>query len=226
MKKWDELPEYIKNDAVGQYYDILIQHKKGLFVKRIFDLLTAGILFIILLPVFFILGILIKADSPGPIFFRQIRVTTNGKKFRIYKFRTMINNAEKIGTQVTTKQDIRITRVGKIIRKCRLDELPQLLNIIKGDMTFVGTRPEVEKYVACYTDEMKATLLLPAGVTSMASIEYKDEDKLLDNASNVDEVYIKQVLPEKMKYNLKAIREFSFWGEIKVIFETILAVIK
>lgn len=226
MKKWDELPECIKNDAVRQYYDILTRHKIGLLAKRTFDLIIASILFVLLLPIFLILGILIKLDSPGPIFFRQVRVTTNGKKFRIYKFRTMVNNAEQIGTQVTTKQDIRITRIGKVIRKCRLDELPQLLNIIRGDMTFVGTRPEVEKYVAYYTDEMKATLLLPAGVTSMASIRYKDEDRLLENSANADEVYIYKVLPEKMQYNLKAIKEFSFWGDIKIMFETILAILK
>ena len=146
--------------------------------------------------------------------------------FRSFKFRTMVNNADKIGTQVTTKGDARITRMGKILRGCRLDELPQLFNILIGDMTFVGTRPEVEKYVEHYTNEMKATLLLPAGVTSRASIEYKDEDRLLESAENADEVYIEQVLPEKMKYNLKAIEQFSFWGDIKTMFATVAAVIK
>ena len=158
--------------------------------------------------------------------FRQVRVTTYGKPFRIFKFRTMVNNADKIGTQVTTKGDSRVTRMGKMLRGCRLDELPQLFNVLKGEMSFVGTRPEVEKYVAHYTDEMKATLLMPAGITSRASIEYKDEERLLESAENADEVYIHQVLPEKMKYNLRAIEKFSFWDDIKTMFATVIAVVK
>lgn len=138
----------------------------------------------------------------------------------------MVNHAEKLGSQVTTKGDARVTRMGKLLRGCRLDELPQLFNILAGDMTFVGTRPEVEKYVKQYTNEMKATLLLPAGVTSRASIEYKDEEKLLENAENADEIYVQNVLPEKMKYNLKAIENFSFWEDIKTMFATVVAVIK
>lgn len=226
MKKWENLPEELKVDEVRKYYEILQKHKGGLFAKRIFDVVTAGILVVILSPVLLVLSVLIKVDSKGPVMFRQVRITAYGKKFRIFKFRTMVNNADKIGTQVTTKGDARITRMGKILRGCRLDELPQLFNILIGDMTFVGTRPEVEKYVAHYTNEMKATLLLPAGVTSRASIEYKDEERLLESAENADEVYIEQVLPEKMKYNLRAIEEFSFWGDIKTMFATVAAVIK
>lgn len=226
MKKWENLPGDLRVDEVRKYYEILQKHKGGLFAKRVFDVITAGILVVILSPVLLALSILIKVDSKGPVMFRQVRITTYGKRFRIFKFRTMVNNADKIGTQVTTKGDARITRMGKILRGCRLDELPQLFNILIGDMTFVGTRPEVEKYVAHYTNEMKATLLLPAGVTSRASIEYKDEDRLLESAENADEVYIEQVLPEKMKYNLKAIEQFSFWGDIKTMFATVAAVIK
>ena len=226
MKKWENLPGDLRVDEVRKYYEILQKHKGGLFAKRVFDVVTAGILVVILSPVLLVLSILIKVDSKGPVMFRQVRITTYGKRFRIFKFRTMVNNADKIGTQVTTKGDARITRMGKILRGCRLDELPQLFNILIGDMTFVGTRPEVGKYVATYTDEMKATLLLPAGVTSRASIEYKDEDRLLESAENADEVYIEQVLPEKMKYNLKAIEQFSFWGDIKTMFATVAAVIK
>lgn len=225
LKAWDELPEYMQNDEVKKYYDILQQHKLGLFVKRLFDVVIASVMLLLLLPVLLILGILIKIDSPGPILFRQVRITTYGKKFRIFKFRTMVNNADKMGTQVTTKGDARVTRMGKILRGCRLDELPQLLNIIAGEMSFVGTRPEVEKYVASYTDEMKATLLLPAGVTSQASIKYKDEERLLESASDADEVYIKEVLPAKMTYNLKSIEEFSFSKEIKTMVETVIAVL-
>ena len=226
MKKWENLPGDLRVDEVRKYYEILQKHKGGLFAKRVFDVVTAGILVVILSPVLLVLSILIKVDSKGPVMFRQVRIMTYGKRFRIFKFRTMVNNADKIGTQVTTKGDARITRMGKILRGCRLDELPQLFNILIGDMTFVGTRPEVEKYVEHYTNEMKATLLLPAGVTSRASIEYKDEDRLLESAENADEVYIEQVLPEKMKYNLKAIEQFSFWGDIKTMFATVAAVIK
>lgn len=197
-----------------------------MLAKRIFDIIVASLLVVILSPILFLLSILIKIDSPGPVMFRQVRVTTYGKPFRIFKFRTMVNNADKIGTQVTTKGDSRVTRMGKMLRGCRLDELPQLFNVLKGEMSFVGTRPEVEKYVAHYTDEMKATLLMPAGITSRASIEYKDEERLLESAENADEVYIHQVLPEKMKYNLRAIEKFSFWDDIKTMFATVIAVIK
>lgn len=225
MKRWEELPTEMKNKEVRKYYNILKKHKLGLVAKRCFDVVVAGIMVVFLFPVLVIIGVLIKLDSSGPVMFRQVRVTTYGKKFRIFKFRTMVNNADKIGTQVTTKGDARITRMGKILRSCRLDELPQLFNIISGDMSFVGTRPEVEKYVEHYTNEMKATLLLPAGVTSQASIKYKDEERLLESAQNADEVYINEVLPAKMKYNLEAIEEFSFFKEIKIMFETVIAVL-
>ena len=181
---------------------------------------------IILLPVFIFLGVAIKIDSKGPIFFRQERITQYGKTFKIFKFRTMVNNAEKLGTQVTVGNDARITKVGKFIRDCRLDEIAQLLNILTGDMTFVGTRPEVKKYVNHYTKEMMATLLLPAGVTSLASIYYKDEAKLLDKSNNPDKTYIEEVLPGKMKYNLQSIGEFNFFEDIKTMLKTVVAVIK
>ena len=226
MKKWDELPEDMQTEEVRKYYCILQKKRGSLILKRIFDIIVAGLLLVILSPVLFILAILIKSDSEGPVFFRQVRVTRYGRRFRIFKFRTMVANADRLGTQVTTKGDARVTRMGKVLRGCRLDELPQLLNILTGDMTFVGTRPEVEKYVAQYTKEMMATLLLPAGVTSLASIEYKDEERLLESADNADQVYVDQILPEKMKYNLKAIEDFSFWGDIKTMFATVAAVIK
>ncbi|MDM8212022.1 sugar transferase [Mediterraneibacter glycyrrhizinilyticus] len=226
MRKWEDLPKDMQVDAVRKYYIILEKHRGSLILKRIFDIIVACLLLIVLSPVLVVLSVLIKVDSEGPIFFRQVRVTRYGKPFRIFKFRTMVNNADKIGTQVTTKGDARVTRVGRKLRGCRLDELPQLINIVTGDMTFVGTRPEVEKYVAKYTDEMKATLLLPAGVTSMASIEYKDEEKLLESADNADEVYVDKILPEKMKYNLEAIEKFSFWQDLRTMAATVIAVIK
>lgn len=226
MKKWENLPKELQIKEVREYYDALQLHKGGLLAKRIFDIIMSSILLVFVSPILLVLGALIKLDSPGPVVFRQVRVTTYGKEFYIFKFRTMVNHADKMGSQVTTKGDARVTRMGKLLRGCRLDELPQLVNILKGEMTFVGTRPEVPKYVQCYTDEMKATLLLPAGVTSRASIEYKDEERLLENAENADEVYIRQVLPEKMKYNLEAIKKFSFLEDIKTMFATVIAVIK
>lgn len=226
MKKWNELPKDIQCNEVKRYYDLLQTHRGSLLCKRIFDILAAGVLLILVSPIWLALSIWIKLDSAGPVMFRQVRITTYGKEFRIFKFRTMVNNADRMGTQVTTKGDARVTAAGRFLRKSRLDELPQLLNILKGEMTFVGTRPEVPKYVKHYTAEMKATLLLPAGVTSRASIEYKDEERLLDNAQDADEVYINQVLPEKMKYNLQAIEKFSFFGDIKTMFDTVLAVIR
>ncbi len=226
MRKWNDLPKEMQVEQVKKYYEILQCHKGSLLAKRIFDIIVASLLVVILSPILLLLSILIKIDSPGPVMFRQVRVTTYGRPFRIFKFRTMVNNADKIGTQVTTKGDSRVTRMGKMLRGCRLDELPQLFNVLKGEMSFVGTRPEVEKYVAHYTDEMKATLLMPAGITSRASIEYKDEERLLESAENADEVYIHQVLPEKMKYNLRAIEKFSFWDDIKTMFATVIAVIK
>lgn len=226
MKKWEELPERLRNDSVRYYYDILEHKKRSLKVKRLFDLVVSAIMIFVLIPVFVIISIMIKLDSPGPVLFKQVRVTTYGKKFKIFKFRTMVNNADKIGTQVTTKGDSRITKMGHVLRKIRLDELPQLFNVLNGDMTFVGTRPEVPKYVAYYTDEMWATLLLPAGVTSRTSIEYKDEERLLENAENADEVYVKEVLPAKMKYNLVEIEKFGFWRDVNTMIKTVLAVIK
>ncbi len=226
MRKWENLPEDMQVEEVKKYYNILQKHKGSLLLKRIFDIIAAGLLLILLSPILLILSVWIKADSKGPVFFRQVRVTQYGKTFRIFKFRTMVNHADKMGTQVTTKGDARVTKAGKALRGCRLDELPQLLNILTGDMTFVGTRPEVEKYVVHYTNEMKATLLLPAGVTSLASIEYKDEERLLESADNADQVYIETILPEKMAYNLRAIENFSFWQDIKTMIATVVAVMK
>lgn len=226
MKKWNELPKVMQNDKVKYYYDILQEHEKELKLKRAFDIICSLIMIIILSPVLIVLSVMIKLDSKGPVLFKQVRVTTYGRKFKIWKFRTMVNNADKLGTQVTTKGDARITRMGHLLRKIRLDELPQLFNVLKGDMTFVGTRPEVTKYTAHYTEEMMATFLMPAGVTSRTSIEYKDEEKLLENAENADEVYINEVLPEKMVYNLREIEKFSFLRDISTMIKTVIAVIK
>lgn len=225
MRAWEELPEEMKHQEVYHYYQGL-QQKQGLLVgKRIFDIVMSALLIVILFPVMVVIGIAVKVSSPGEIIFRQTRVTTYGKRFQIYKFRTMTAGAMALGSQVTVSQDARVTGIGRFLRKVRLDELPQLFNIIKGEMTFVGTRPEVEKYVECYTREMYATLLLPAGVTSPASIEYKDEEQLLSDAEDVDETYVNKILPQKMKYNLEYIGELSFRGDMGILFRTLAAVI-
>lgn len=224
LRKWEDLPITIRNDKVKPYYDSLQKKKVSLICKIIFDRVLSLLMLVGLAPVFAVLAILIKLDSDGEVFFRQVRVTQYGKLYRIYKFRTMIKNAEDIGTQVTTNQDMRVTKIGKKLRGCRLDELPQLVNILKGEMSFVGTRPEVVKYVNQYTEEMMATLLLPAGVTSGASIKFKDEEKLLNGSFDVDATYIKEVLPKKMKWNLYDIIKFSFLREIVVMVNTVMTV--
>ena len=226
MISWEKLPSQMQTEAVKPYYEILQKKQISLIFKRLFDIVVSIIMLLILSPVFLVLAIAIKLDSKGPVFYRQVRVTQYGKEFRIFKFRTMVNNADKIGSQVTVGGDSRITRVGKVIRECRLDEIGQLLNILGGSMTFVGTLPEVPKYVEKYTSEMWATLLLPAGVTSEASIRYKDEAALLDAAEDVDATYIQDVLPGKMKYNLRSIQEYSFFKDIETMFQTVFAVVE
>lgn len=222
--KWEQLPSEMQNEKVRKYYDILKKKTVSLFLKRSFDFVASLIALIVLSPVYLILAIAIKLDSPGPVFYRQERVTQYGKRFRIHKFRTMIQNADK-GSQVTVNNDGRITRVGKVIRNCRLDEIAQLIDVIQGTVTLVGVRPESPKFVAAYTDEMMATLLLPAGVTSLASIYYKDEAKLLDGADDTDRVYIEKILPAKTYYNLKGIAQFSLLGDVKAMFMTVLTVL-
>ena len=221
--KWEKLPENMQTEEVRNYYEILRKKNLSLLCKRIFDIFVSALMLVILSPLFLILAIAIKIDSTGPVFYRQERVTQYGKSFRIFKFRSMVVDADK-GSQVTVAYDSRITKVGRFIRKCRLDEVCQLIDIFRGTMTFVGTRPEVPKYVAQYTSEMLATLLLPAGVTSLASIYYKDEAKLLNSTEETDKVYVEKVLPAKMYYNLKAIEKFSFWSDIKILFMTVFAV--
>ena len=223
--RWEDLPECMKLPEVKPYYDILSKKKGQLLLKRIFDFFVALVMLIVLCIPMLVISVWIKIDSKGPVFYRQERVTTNGKHFRIHKFRTMVSNADKIGTTVTVGNDSRITRVGSKLRRVRLDELPQLIDVLQGTMSFVGTRPEAVKYVEKYKPEYMATLLLPAGITSEASIRYKDEAELLEAADDVDRVYVEEVLQGKMKYNLKSIKEFSFVGEIKTMFRTVFAVL-
>lgn len=225
LKKWEDLPSYMKCEEVRTYYDILSSKKYSLILKRIFDVLVASVLLVILAIPMIIIAVMIKLDSLGPVFYRQERVTTYGKHFKIHKFRTMVSNADKIGTAVTVENDNRITRVGAKLRGLRLDELPQVLDVLSGNMSFVGTRPETVKYVDKYKPEYMATLLLPAGITSEASIRYKDEATLLNITDDIDRVYVEDVLPGKMKYNLDSIKNFSFWREIVTVFRTVFAVL-
>lgn len=225
LKKWDSLPDFMKNDAVRPYYEILKKKKASLFLKRVFDILVGLIILIITAIPMTIIAVMIKLDSEGPVFYRQERVTTYGKHFRIHKFRTMVSNADKIGSTVTIDHDNRITKVGAKLRGYRLDELPQVFDVLRGNMSFVGTRPEAVKYVEMYKPEYMATLLMPAGITSEASIRYKDEAELLDRADNVDKVYIEKVLPGKMKWNLESIIKFSFVKDIITMARTVLVVL-
>ena len=225
LKKWEDLPEFMRTPEVRPYWESLDKKRGQLALKRAFDVTAGTALLALLSPPMAVIALMIKRDSEGPVFYRQERVTTYGRHFRIHKFRTMVSNADKIGTAVTVGNDSRITRVGAKLRGHRLDELPQLIDVIKGDMSFVGTRPEAVRYVEQYTPEYYATLLMPAGITSEASIRYKDEDKLLNGADDVDKVYVEDVLPGKMHWNLESVRNYSFPGDIATMFRTIAAVL-
>lgn len=225
LPDWKDLPEEMKNDTVKKYYKSLAKKESTLIIKRMFDIWMSVFLLVFLMPVILVMAVLIKLDSKGPVIFKQTRVTAGNKDFTIYKFRSMVKDAPKLGTSVTVASDMRITKVGQFMRKYRIDEIPQLVNVLKGEMTFVGTRPEVRKYVDAYTPAMMATLLLPAGITSEASIMYKEEDELLASAEDADQVYIQDILPEKMKYNLKSIRKFSLLNDLATMIKTVIAVI-
>ncbi len=228
MPAWESLPDSMRNDEVRPYYDALIKKEKQLCIKRMMDVGVSVFLLLLLLPLLIGIGIAVFTTSKGGVFFCQERVTTLGKRFRIIKFRTMVKNAEDMGARVTSDGDKRVTDIGVFLRKYRLDELPQLINIIKGDMSLVGTRPEVKEYVDKYTPEMMATLLMPAGVTSEASIRYKDEAKKLSGVTgeDADRVYVDEILPEKMRYNLDYVRNYSVIKDIKLCLLTVTGVFK
>lgn len=230
LKNWEQLPESMQTEVVRPYYERLRKREGALRRKRLFDLCGSLVLTVLLSPVMLVIAILIKAEDGGPVFFRQERVTTYGRVFRIFKFRTMIVDADKKGPLVTGKADSRITKVGSKLRHLRLDELPQVLNIVTGDMSFVGTRPEVKKYVDQYTEEMKATLLLPAGVTSLASIAFKEEDEMIAHyaelGESTDEAYRNHILPRKMRYNLDYLKKAGVAQDLRIMIKTVLEVIK
>lgn len=224
LKQWEDLPAGMRREEVRTYYESLRKKTCSLKIKRGMDLLLSVLLLVITAPVFAVIAAVIRMDSAGPVFFRQERVTQYGRIFRIYKFRTMAADSAGAGTRVTVKNDMRVTRAGKALRKYRLDELPQLLNILAGDMTFVGTRPEVPYYVRKYQPVMRATLLLPAGVTSEASIRFKNEEKMLERAEDADDVYLKKILPLKMAYNLRQLQRFSIRQDVRTLVRTVLEV--
>lgn len=221
MISFDKLPQRFQCDEVREYYDILCKKKFSIMLKRITDIFMALVMLIFLIVPIIIISIAVKCTSKGPVFYKQVRVTAYGRRFKILKFRTMVVGADKIGSLVTTDGDSRVTKMGKFLRKYRLDELPQIFHVVSGKMSVVGTRPEVPKYVDSYEKEYLATLLMPAGITSLASIMYKDEEKLLSDKDDVDTVYVEQILPDKMEYNLKYLRNFGFRSDIKLMFKTV-----
>ena len=224
-RDWNELPDFMKTPEVRPYWEKLNRKRSQIALKRFFDFVLALIFLILLAIPMIVIAVMIKLDSKGPVFYRQERVTSYGKHFKIHKFRTMVTNADQIGTAVTVGNDARITKVGSKLRGLRLDELPQVIDVLQGNMSFVGTRPEAVKYVKQYKPEYYATLLMPAGITSEASIRYKDEDKLLSAADDVDKVYVEKVLPAKMVWNLESVRRFRFLREILTMFRTVFAVL-
>lgn len=221
---WEKLPEKMRTEEVRPYWEILQKKKASLVCKRVFDVVGSFLLLIICSPLVFILAVAIKLDSKGPVFYRQERITQYGRSFRIHKFRSMCDGADKKGTLITVSNDSRITRVGHFIRKYKLDEVSQLIDILQGTMSFVGTRPEVKKYVDCYSPEMMATLLLPAGVTSNASIFFKNENDILDGAADVDRTYVENIMPQKMKWNLEDMKHFSLFRDLEICVKTVKSV--
>lgn len=222
LKPFEKLPKEFQNDEVKKYYDILSKKKRSIILKRITDIVLAIFLIIVLaLPMLLIAFIIKISATKGPVFYKQVRVTQYGKEFKILKFRTMIVGSDQCGELLTKEGDERVTLIGRALRKYRLDELPQIFHVLTGKMSIVGTRPEVIKYVERYEPVYYATLLLPAGITSFASIKYKDEDKLLKEGDDVDEIYIKKILPDKMKYNLKYIQRFGFRRDLFLMFKTV-----
>jgi lipopolysaccharide/colanic/teichoic acid biosynthesis glycosyltransferase len=223
---YSELPENMKNETTAEYLEILKKRKFHLVMKRCFDISVSLILLICFSPFFLLLAVAIKLDSKGPVFYRQIRVGRYNQDFKIFKFRSMVSNADKIGLAITTGNDPRITRMGKFIRKCRLDEISQLLNVLNGTMSLVGPRPEVRKYVDAYQPKYMATLLVRPGVTAEASIRFRNEDELLAQGDNPEKIYMEDILPIKMNLGLEYMKKVSVFRDMKIMFQTVFAVLK
>lgn len=205
---------------------VLEQRKLQLLLKRAMDIVVSGGALLVLWPVLLLIALAIKIDDPGPVFYRQVRVGRNGKTFRIFKFRTMIVDADKKGLQITVGRDSRITRMGALLRKTKLDELAQLINVFTGEMSFVGPRPEVPKYVDMYTPYQRQVLLVRPGITDYASIAYRNENDMLEGAEDPERMYIDVIMPDKIELNMKYLREISPLADIRLILSTIIAVIK
>ena len=215
-----------KNDRPMDIADVLARRKPQLIAKRAMDIVLSACALAILWPLLLLIALAIWIDDPGPVFYRQVRVGRNGKTFRIFKFRSMVMDADKKGLAITVGRDSRITRVGAVLRKTKLDELAQLLNVLFGQMSFVGPRPEVPKYVELYTPYQRQVLLVRPGITDYASIAYRNENDLLAGAPNPETMYIEQIMPDKIEFNMKYLREISPLADIRLILKTIVAVIK
>ena len=226
LSRWNELPPQLRTEQVRPYWEYLDARRPQLVLKRGFDVVVSAVALMILLLPMLIIAVCIRLDSPGPALYRQERVTKDMRRFHMHKFRTMVYGAERLGSAVTVAGDCRVTRIGSVLRCTKLDELPQLLDVLWGDMSLVGTRPEATKYVERYPDEYMPTLLLPAGITSEASIRFLHEEELLCDAADVDEVYLSRILPEKMKWNLLSLSHFSIWNDLCTIGYTVQAVFK
>ena len=224
--RYEDLPTSMKKKKVKEYFDLLQKRRFALGSKRVFDIVVSLLILAVCSPFFLILAAAIKIDSRGPVFYRQVRVGRYDEDFRIFKFRTMVANADKIGLSLTTGNDPRITRVGRLIRKCRLDEFSQLLNVLCGDMSLVGPRPEVRKYVEAYKPEYMAKLLVRPGITATSSIAFRNEDELLGQGGDPEKIYIEKILPGKMALNLEYLRRISVFGDIKIMVQTVFAVLK
>ena len=215
-----------KNDRPMDIADVLARRKPQLIAKRAMDIVLSACALAVLWPLLLLIALAIWIDDPGPVFYRQVRVGRNGKTFRIFKFRSMVMDADKKGLAITVGRDSRITRVGAVLRKTKLDELAQLLNVLFGQMSFVGPRPEVPKYVELYTPYQRQVLLVRPGITDYASIAYRNENDLLAGAPNPETMYIEQIMPNKIELNMKYLREISPLADIRLILKTIVAVIK
>lgn len=220
------LPKNMKNKYTKEYLGLLEKRRFSLCAKRVFDVAVSLLILLVLSPLLLLLALAVKLDSRGPVFYRQVRVGRYNQDFKIFKFRTMVQDADKIGPPLTVGDDPRVTRVGHLIRKLRLDEFSQLLNVLGGSMSLVGPRPEVRKYVDVYTPKYMATLLIRPGITATSSIAFKDEDSLLNAAEDPEKVYVEQILPPKMAYNLAYMKKISLLNDIKIMFQTVGAVLK
>ena len=220
-----KLPGVFQTEPVLQYYLILRGKCGYLWIKRGLDILISLLLLLILSPLLLLTALLVKCTSRGPVFYRQERVGKNGKSFWILKFRTMVKNADHMGAPITVgNRDSRITVIGHVLRASRIDEFPQFINVLKGDMSIIGARPEVPRYVREYTPEMYATLLLAPGMTGVASIVYRQESELLADQKNPENYYIQEILPKKMAINLKYLKSISFFTDAKLILKSLACV--